>query len=143
MLRMLKKIFKWSSVSLLVLLLLLAIAVYANWGRPNLRFEVSGKDVVVHLEALAEYPTSVDRIVIARSDRPDAPVFEAMSEDHAQIHRFKVHAGNNDLGILHPYKGTYQTLIPTGRSFVLLQDETYRFTVCEAGKCRSSRFTFR
>ena len=125
------------------MLFLVAIAVYVHWGRPNISFETSGKDVVVHLETLADYPTHIDRIVIAESDRPDASVFESRSEDHAQIHRFKVHVGSNDVGILHPVSGTYQTLIPRGRNFVLLRNETYRFTVCEAGKCRSSRFTFK
>src|SRR5579859_3465919 len=115
---MLGKILKWASVSLLLLVFLLAIAVYVNWNRPTIRFEVSGKDMIVHLETLADYPTRVDRVVIARSDHPDAPVFEARSQNHAQIHRFKVHAGTNNVDILNAGSGRYKTLIPQGASFV-------------------------
>ena len=139
----LRRIVKWISMALFVILFLFAIAVYTHWGLPPIKCEASGKNMIVHLETLADYPTSIDRIVIAESDRPDPPVFEARSEDHAQIHRFMIHAGSNDVGVLHPSSGTYQTLIPDGRSFVLIPNELYRVTVCKAGKCRSSPFTFR
>ena len=134
-------IFKWASVSLLVLLFLFTIVVWFNWDRPNIGFEVSGKDTVVHLETLADYPTHIDRIVIAKEDHPADCVFEAISEDHANIHRFKVHAGSNAVSAIRAFGGTYEVLFPHATSFVLRQNQPYLVTVREGGKCRSAHFT--
>lgn len=119
------------------------VALYFDWTYPSIELKTSGKDVVVHLETLADYPTHIDRIVIAESDRPDAIVFEATSQNHAAIHRFVIHAGNNDVALLHPYGGTYKVVIPDGRSFVLVRDDSYRITVCKSRRCSSARLSIK
>ncbi|MBS1802758.1 MAG: hypothetical protein JST28_05295 [Acidobacteria bacterium] len=126
--------------SRLTLSLFLCSFVAGCGGPPGPGIQRYGKGVVVHLETLAEYPTSIDRIVIAKEDKPDEKVLEALSDDGAQIHRLMLHAGKNNFDDIHPYRGTYRMLIPDGRSFTLSQNERYRITVCKTGKCRSAEF---
>lgn len=98
---------------------LAACILIASCGGPPIKLEMSGKNIIVHLETLADYPTKIDRIVITKENHPEEKVFEASSEDGAQIHRFVIHAGTNDFSaIQRPYSGNYRMLIPNGNSFV-------------------------
>jgi hypothetical protein len=135
------KIVRWVLAAVFVVFVLLVVTVYFRGVYPTIELETSGKNIIVHLETLADYPTRVDRIVITKEDHPDQKVFEAVSEDNAQIHRFLIHAGRNQFGVIQPYSGTYKMLIPNGDSFILSPNETYRIKVCEAGKCSSAHFT--
>ena len=105
---------------------------------PKLGIETSGKNVIVHVETLADYPTKVDRIIIFKESDPDEKVFEA-SSDHGQIWRIELHAGKNDLSALRK-AGTYKMLVPRTGSFVMLPSELYRVSVCYAGRCNSAPF---
>jgi hypothetical protein len=141
MLRVLKKA-GWVSGAALLIVVVVAIAVYVNVRYPVIKLEESGSNIIVHAETLSEYPTSIDRIVIAKIDPADDVAFEADGEGSAQIRRFVIHAGSNDVDLVHAAHGTYRTLIPQGRSFVLARNEPYQVTLCEAGRCRSSQFSF-
>lgn len=125
------KIVSWVLAALFVVFVLLVVTVYVRRGYPTIELETSGKNIIVHLETLADYPTHIDRIVITKKDHPDQKVFEAVSEDNAQIRQFRIHAGENQFGVIRPTvtpgytKCSYQTEIalfycptkPTGSRF--------------------------
>lgn len=137
------RIVSWVILTVFVAFVVLVATVYVRGFPPTIRLETSGKDIIVHMETLADYPTHIDRIVITKGDDPDQTVLEAVSYDNAQIHRFTIHAGTNQFGVIRPNSGTYKMLIPNGKSFVLLSNENYRIKVCEADKCSSAHFTLK
>jgi len=103
--------------------------------------KASGKNIIIHVETLADYPTRVDRLIIFKEGLPDDKVFEA-SSDNGQIWRIVLHAGRNDLSAV-IRAGTYKVLFPHANGFMLMPNEPYRIRVCHAGWCNSAPFSSR
>jgi hypothetical protein len=110
---------------------------------PSLWIKSAPGGVTVHVETLAEYPTSIDRVVIERINADgfeSVPLFAAQGTDGAQIRSFVIRAGTNDRNLLHPSHGSYRVVTPAGGDFDVLPGAIYRVTICREHSCQSSQF---
>jgi hypothetical protein len=115
---------------LLASLFIVLIAAMVCLRRPNLRLEGSEHSVLVHVETLGEYPTTIRRIQLQSVASGDV-VFEVVSGTGTpQIQNFRLLAGANPVNVVDPQYGAYRVVRPTGaNSFILRQGEEYRLTI--------------
>jgi hypothetical protein len=108
---------------ILVLLCSLMVVVTAVgcFKRPAVRLETSGSSVIVHVETLGEYPTTVRHIRLkdASSGRV---VLEMLTESGTpQIYNFRLSVGENSLHLVDPEHGSYRVAEPSGKNAFFLQ----------------------
>jgi len=115
---------------ILTFLLLVIVAGTAILGRPPLWLETSECSIVIHVETLGEYPTTVRHIQLKSVASGDV-LFEVIRGSGApQIHSFRLSIGKNQVNIADPQAGTYRVLRPAvSDSFDLRQGEKYKLTV--------------
>ncbi len=111
---------------------------------PAMRLERVGPAVIVHVETLGEYPTTVRHIQI-RDASSAKVVFEVLAQNGTpQIYSIRLSAGENSTHVADPEQGSYRVVAPTGtNTFLLQQGVQYRLTIWGSGLLsRESDFKF-
>ena len=103
--------------------------------RPAIRLERTGAVVVVHVETLGEYPTTI-RGVRIEDVAARRVVLELRAESGTpQIYSFKLMAGENPTRLADPEHGEYRIEVPRGKgTFVLQKGVPYRLTIWGEGR---------
>jgi len=121
-----------------VLLSLFALAVLLTalgcFARPAVRLERIGSSVVVHVDTLGEYPTTVRHIRLWEASSGKV-LFELLAKGGTpQIYFIRLSAGENSTQVADPEHGSYRVVEPGGRnSFSLQQGVQYRLTIWGSG----------
>jgi hypothetical protein len=137
-----RKVFKWVGLTfggiLLAALLLFSLAFADALGffrRPPLRLEQSGSFIIVHVETLGEYPTTVGHVQITEAALGNV-VFEVVARKEfagkmeTQIHNFRLTAGENSTRAVEPEINPYTVVVPSGKNtFTLQPGVKYRLTL--------------
>jgi hypothetical protein len=110
--------------------ILALIAMTARFNRPAIRLEHAGASVVVHVETLGEYPTTIRRVQIKEISTGKV-VYELLAENGApQIYNFKLVPGENSTHLADPEPGSYRIDEPNGQnSFLLEPGVRYRLKI--------------
>jgi hypothetical protein len=110
--------------------LVVLVAAVGCFKRPAVKLENSGSSVIVHVETLGEYPTTVRHIRLkdATSGRV---IFELLTESGTpQIYSFRLLVGENPTHVADPEHGTYRVAEPSGKNTFSLQPGVrYRLTI--------------
>ena len=122
----------------LVGILLTMIALSACFKGPALRLENSAGSVVVHIETLGEYMTTVRRVRIDEASTGRV-IFDLMTESGTpQIFNFRLSAGENSTHIADPEHGSYRVAEPIGKNtFSLQKGIRYRLMIWGDGRSPS------
>jgi hypothetical protein len=125
-------------ILILVSLLVALVAAASFFKRPPLRLERSASSVIVHVETLGEYPTTV-RHVQLRDDRSGKVIFELLTESGTpQIHNFRLSIGENSARVAEPENGSYRVVEPSGKNtFSLQRGVHYRLRIWGNGSASS------
>lgn len=108
-------------------------------GRPPLRLHVSVRTVLIDVQTLGEYPTSVARLRLL-DDQNNTVVWEIASNGSApQLARFSLGIGDNPVQLPDVCSGTYRVVAPDAPTFVLQAGRTYRIDVWGTGTLLSRR----
>jgi hypothetical protein len=105
----------------------------------------AGKNqAVIHVETLADYPTTVLSFAVAQADRTDSPLFSIEGVNTFQTWNFKLNSGVNQISSINPAHGQYRVISPSSeKTFVLQAGTSYKATVCfEHHTCRRRTFSF-
>ncbi|HEV7218682.1 MAG: hypothetical protein ACHP8A_15260 [Terriglobales bacterium] len=106
---------------ILVYALVALLAAVGCFKRPTLRLENTGSFVIVHVETLGEYPTTVRRIRVKDSSSGKV-IFELLAESGTpQIYNFRLSAGENSIHVANPEHGFYRVVEPSGKNTFSLQ----------------------
>ena len=118
--------------------LLTLFALTGCFKRPAIQLEKSADSVVVHVETLGEYMTTVRRVRIDDASSGKV-IFDLMTESGTpQIFSFRLSAGENSTHIADPEHGSYRVAEPTGRNTFSLQKGTrYRLMIWGDGRSPS------
>jgi len=105
-------------------------AILGCFKRPAVKVESSGSSLIVHVETLGEYPTTVRHIRIEDASSRKV-VFELLTESGTpQIYSFRLLAGVNSTHVVDPEHGSYRVAEPSGKdTFVLQRAVPYRLTI--------------
>jgi hypothetical protein len=105
-------------------------AMFVLLSRPNLWLETKGTNVIVHVETLGEYPTTILHIQIKDTSSGNV-IFELVNEQGTpQIHNFSLSIGDNPVSVADPQHGFYRVVVPAGgNKFVLRPGINYRILV--------------
>lgn len=123
------------SCAVLVFVLLLTTAC----DRPPLRVHVSGRTVLVDVQTLGEYPTSVARLRLL-DDQSRTVVWAIDSNGSApRLARFSLQVGDNPVQPPDVMSGTYKVVAPAASTFVLQAGRSYRIEVWGTGSVLSRR----
>ena len=117
-----------------LLALLALVAGIVRFNRPTVRLEATGAAIVVRVETLGEYPTTI-RHILLKNASSGAVVFELVTENGTpQIHNFLLSAGANSITTADPQYGSYRAITPaSGESFVLRPGVDYRIEIWGTG----------
>jgi len=98
--------------------------------RPPVKLENSGSSVIVHVETLGEYPTTVRRVQISNATSGKV-ILELQAENGTpQIYNFRLSAGENSTRIADPEHGSYRVVEPSGKkTFTLEAGVRYRLSI--------------
>jgi hypothetical protein len=116
---------------LILVCVLVPLAVLAGcFKRPALRLESSASSVIVHVETLGEYPTTVRHIQL-REDPSGKVIFELLTESGTpQIYSFRLSVGENSIRVVDPEHGSYRVVEPNGKNtFSLRTGVHYRLRI--------------
>ena len=110
------------------------------------KLESSSDTATIHVETLADYPTTIKSLRIAPSASPNTPVFAVEGvTDRFQIHEFVFHSGLNQTRLDEPPSDSYRILTPVGgETFALATNTKYTVTVCKPHHllCDKEEFSF-
>jgi hypothetical protein len=98
-------------------------------SRPSIRLTQTGDTVVVHVETLGEYPTTITRVRLTDRDTGDV-VLELIAlfptESRSQIYEITLCAGQNNVAAVFPEYEAYRTVTPASKkSFTLKRGKKY------------------
>ena len=121
-------------ILILICALLMLAALVGCFKRPAVKLEHSGLSVIVHVETLGEYPTTVRRIQIADAASGKV-IFELQTENGTpQIYNFRLSAGENSTHTADPEHGSYRVVEPNGKNTFTLQPGVhYRLSIWGSG----------
>lgn len=132
-----------------VIALAVAFVLLIGWAVPRrnappFRLFRIGNDVVIDVQTLGEYPTTVNRIRLSELNR--AKIVWEVKTQHGtpQIHEFSLKADEN-FPALEPQYGDYRTVVPNGEGrFILRKGTKYRIEVLTGSVLtkRSATFSF-
>jgi hypothetical protein len=104
-------------------LALVVSALGCDWMPPPFRIVPSGGGVILDVQTLGEYMTSISRIRI--SDERGAVIWDLRAKGRApQIWTVKLHCGSNNSLIVGEYH-EYEVVVPKSPTFVLRAKATY------------------
>lgn len=114
--------------------MLALVSMTGCFKRPAIRLDYTGASVVVHVETLGEYPTTIRHVMIEEISSSKA-VFDLLAESGSpQIYNFKLTAGENPTRLADPEHGSFRVNEPKGKDTFLLQKGTrYRLTIWGEG----------
>jgi len=123
--------------------LVMLFAIVGCFKRPAVKVESSGSSVIIHVETLGEYPTTIRHIRI-KDTSSEKVVFELLTESGTpQIYSFRLSPGGNSTHVIDPEHGSYRVAEPSGKdTFVLQRGVPYRLTIWGDGS-RSSEVDVR
>jgi len=105
------------------LLALVACALACDWSTPPLRIVPDAGGVILDVQTLGEYPTSISRIRIG--DNSGTVIWDVRARDGApQIWTVKLRCGSNNSVMVGEYH-EYEVFAPKSPTFVLHTKETY------------------
>jgi hypothetical protein len=97
-----------------------------RWKAPPLRIVQRGNDIVVDVQTLGEYPTTVNRIRLSDLNHSSVVWEIAAANGTPQIDRFMLKAAENP-ATLEANFGTYRIVAPTsGIGFLLRKGSKYK-----------------
>lgn len=110
--------------------LMVLVTAVGCFKRPAVRLENSGSSVIVHVETLGEYPTTVRHIRLKDASSGKV-VLELLTESGTpQIYSFRLSVGENSTHVTDPEHGSYRVAEPSGKnSFSLQPGVHYRLTI--------------
>jgi hypothetical protein len=116
--------------AILIFALVAFVAAVGCFKRPAVKLQNNGSSVIVHVETLGEYPTTVRHIRL-QDALSGKVIFELMSESGTpQIYSFRLSVGENSTHIADPEHGTYRVTEPSGKNtFSLQAGVRYRLTI--------------
>jgi hypothetical protein len=119
---------KRAAIAFCIVLVLLIVWIALRWNAPPLRLVRSSRDIVVDVQTLGEYPTTVNRIRL--SDLQSTVVWEVVTQRGTpQIHDFALKLDDNP-ALLEAQYGDYRVVTPNGADrFVLRKGVRYRIEV--------------
>ena len=113
-------------------------------SKPQLKVVTAVDSVVVDVQTLGEYPTTVTHVRLTEANGPT--VWEIRAEQGTpQIHKLTFVPGMNVATLAHPDSGQYEVIVPKENSFVLDPNKTYTVELWGAsgqGKPAKSDFRF-
>jgi hypothetical protein len=117
---------KRAAIAFCVVLALLIVWIALRWNAPTLRLVRSSRDIVVDVQTLGEYPTTVNRIRVSDLSQSTV-VWEVVTQRGTpQIHDFALKLDNNPALLAAQY-GDYRVVAPNGADrFVLRKGVRYR-----------------
>lgn len=137
----------WSPVLLAlagvgVVLVGLAVFVLRAVNLPPLRVKVNGRQAVIDVQTLGEYPTTIRLIEV--TSKEDGVLLGLKGDANSrQIRTVTLSEGENSLKSTGLDRDGFQVLTPVGReSFVLRPGTRYRVRVANDWGSVSDRFTF-
>ncbi len=125
---------KASRIAILTSAMLALVAMTGCFKRPAIRLEYTGASVVVHVETLGEYPTTIRHVRIVEISSGKV-VFDLLPQSGTpQIYNFKLIAGENPTRLADPEHGSYRVDEPKGKdTFLLQKGSRYRLTIWGEG----------
>jgi len=112
----------WSILSLALCL--------ASCGDPPLRVRSSSGGVIVDVQTLGEYQTSVARIRLTDESTHEVVWEVVAKEGTPQIHQIELQRGVNKSTISDVNAGTFQTVVPSANdTFSLTEKHTFAITI--------------
>lgn len=121
------------------LLALVATASACNWWSPPLQVVPVGGGVIVDVQTLGEYMTSVSRIRI--SDDGGRVIWDVRARGRApQIWTVKLRCGSNSVFV--PDYPAYEVFVPKSTTFVLHPKATYIVQVWDPDSLFTARASF-
>jgi hypothetical protein len=107
------------------------VAARLCYGPPAITLEHSGPSaVIVHVETLGEYPTTVRHIRIEDASSRKVVLELLTASGTPQIYSFRLSAGENSTNLADPSSGTYRVTVPVGKdTFTLQPGVRYRVTL--------------
>jgi hypothetical protein len=117
-------------ILILVCALVALVAAVGCFKRPAVKLEPSGSSVIVHVETLGEYPTTVRHIRLKNASSGNV-IFELLTESGTpQIYSFRLSVGENSTHVADPEHGSYRVAEPSGKNTFSLQSGVrYRLTI--------------
>jgi hypothetical protein len=113
-------------------------------SKPPVKIVTADGSVVVDVQTLGEYPTTVTHVRLTEANGPT--VWEIRAEQGTpQIHNLTFAPGANPVTLAHPDSGQYEIVVPKGSSFILDPNKTYTVELWGAsdqGKPVKSDFRF-
>ena len=117
---------KKATVLACVAIVLLVVWIALRWNAPPLRIVQSRSDIVVDVQTLGEYPTTVYRIRLSDLNQSTVVWEITTANGTPQIDRFMLKADKNPAA-LEANSGTYRIVVPTsGSDFLLRKGSKYR-----------------
>lgn len=118
--------FKKATILACVAIGLLAGWIALRWNAPPLRIVQRGNDILIDVQTLGEYPTTVKRIRLSDLNKSSV-VWEIVTANGTpQIDRFMLKADENP-ATLEASSGTYRIVAPTsGTGFLFRKSSKYR-----------------
>lgn len=109
----------------LIVVIVLSLVAAGCRSKPPLKLVMSEGSVVVDVQTLGEYPTTVNRVRLTEVNGPT--VWEIRAEQGTpQIHKLTFVTGMNSATLAHPDSGQYEVVVPKGASsFILDPNKTY------------------
>ena len=111
---------KTLSIAVCVVFVLLGGWIAVRWDAPPLRLRMSASEVVVDVQTLGEYPTTITRVCL--SDLSQSRVVWEIVTKHGtpQIHEFSLKPNDNPT-MLDAQYGDYRVVVPIGAGHVALR----------------------
>ena len=122
---------KASQIAILMSVMVALVAMTGCFKRPAIRLErAGGASVVVHVETLGEYPTTIRHVEIKEISSGKV-VFDLLADSGSpQIYNFRLIAGENPTRVADPEHGSYRVDEPKGKAtFTLQKGARYRLTI--------------
>jgi hypothetical protein len=108
----------------LIVVIVLSLVAAGCRSKPPLKIAVGDGGIVVDVQTLGEYPTTVTHVRLTEANGPI--VWEIRAEQGTpQIHKLTFVPGMNSATLAHPDSGQYEVVVPKGSSFVLDPNKTY------------------
>jgi hypothetical protein len=121
-------------VIILMSLLLIGVAVYVRLDRPFIAVRHQNAAVVIDVQTLGEYPTTISRIRLVEVSSGKV-VFEVIRKTGTpQLTSFSLSAGDNSIDIIDPKYWDYKVATPsTGKTFALRPKDDYELAMWGTG----------
>jgi hypothetical protein len=115
-------------------LLLLGVTAYVRLDRPNIKVRQENAALMIDVQTLGEYPTTVSHIRLAERSSGNV-VFELMPDGKVpQIRGFNLGLGDNPVDLVNADYGAYRVVTPRiGKTFVLMPGHEYELTIWGTG----------